>query len=1057
MFLLLAITFLARSVLTQDAEFDTYVGVEFDEASGETGPSREYRFNLGLHGGEIRFSGESYMFDDAFTQFLVFYKPKFEEYEEALNRLAIACQRHQHSVRMPSASENVTQERLEALNHTAQVVESYSSMFYKRCTDYSAVIKETIRLRVRDCFEQILPQASEEIEEVIRATANIKEPIDLQSMGNVSDLAEQIELSKGYSPFGGSDRPRAEGLGGTLIDTPAPDTTVNKTSESNEPKPGTNRTGSATSTNTPETATRSTTTKRPTVRTTKRVVPGSTKRTQAPGTFGGVEGDINLGLIEQEPKSLSRAKRQFDIVTMGVALTALAASTAGVIMAGVALKRISDLQTQMNELWDRKVRTDKESVFILKTMFGITDINGESARRVTRKVGEIIDLQQMLGDELEKAALAINHISLDNAMSHSVIFNMIKEVELTQRAATLLASVTGRLRNFELALGSLKNGFLPSQLINFNKLKAVLMELEANLPPGLQLGIPISDIQRYYTTRLTKFTLHRDKILVGLVVPLSRGAPAQKDKIFSLHLHPFPTPPEWLAKLPNVDRTNTSLALIKLEPVPSLWMFRNGHFVGHAERQRLNCLEVGDQLSCISFGSHIAESRGTCTAALTEARWKDATMLCRFKSVLDTYRPIPMINGSYVVHRSSFIRYVEDCGGNETDRIIYKFGAMADVPSGCTLRVLGQVYPGPSSKELNKTYEYRIVGRRDSRVPSGGRPSVGINMNLTMYEFSKLPGVQNIEMAETAQQYEARAKVVKRSIERLEHYIEEDEKFKEDIRRKREIDRRVGKNGMRWILTMDEYFFKTLMIIGSVYLIRGFIVLFVTEGVTFLLPHAEGLTSDLGNETFGDSTNTTLNILKEVKNTFTEVTGVISDTGFFFVELTFEQWFALARLTIVITCVVIIILKRSLLNNEVETIKGNVLTIYKPRFSVMVSFTCRRTGLLHNREQLVVLSIPIKTPDMKGLVRCELLRNVFHVRVWKRLQVLDFTEPIEVMGRNEKGEALFIVRLNLTYPCKNIIWDAEYVPAALHQEFLGVATLNVVALRDSPGVKESST
>ena len=59
---------------------------------------------------------------------------------------------------------------------------------------------------------------------------------------------------------------------------------------------------------------------------------------------------------------------------------------------------------------------------------------------------------------------------------------MIKEVEITQRSHYVYSEMTQKLKSLELGLGSLKVGYLPTQFVNYNKLKRILTELQRNIP-----------------------------------------------------------------------------------------------------------------------------------------------------------------------------------------------------------------------------------------------------------------------------------------------------------------------------------------------------------------------------------------------------------------------------------------------------------------------------------------------------------------------------------------------------------------------------------------------
>lgn len=409
-----------------------------------------------------------------------------------------------------------------------------------------------------------------------------------------------------------------------------------------------------------------------------------------------------------------------------------------------------------------------------ESLMGITELNANNSKSVLSSLIQTQALQDLIGFELERSSKMLLNISLESVLGNTVIMNMIKELDLSQKAQIILTDVTHRLRTHELALNQLKAGYLPSQYISYQRLKDILIKVERAIPPDMVIGIPRSQIQRYYTSRLTSFQLLEDEIVIHMMIPLSRNFPATQQKMFLAINHPIPVPEDWLREYP--ARKGFIGPKIKLKFDQKLWIYDSGTFIGEAERLRLNCHEIGDQLSCMSFGTSFT-SKNTCSRTLIQGKWKDVKSDCEFMATESTYHPIPIHNGTYMIHRSRWINYTQNCAGFEPqERHLTQMCQTAIIPMGCSLQVNDRQYTGATYDE-NVTIVYDIPGKIQYLDQTFKQIQFERNLLLNDFSYNRSAKIQMMATVQDIRRNEEEISrnrdKVKRSIGAMQDIIKE--------------------------------------------------------------------------------------------------------------------------------------------------------------------------------------------------------------------------------------------------------------------------------------------
>ena len=1013
--------------------------VRIDEISKNwddlSGPDKEWKTMAAIYGLELKPVGLTYEFHTVFSQLLEFTRPKLSDYQPFLDSLGMKCQEFEQTFKVP---ENATEQLIKLYNQTNLALEEYNKLFLDRCQNFVDAVRNVTTERVRLAFEESHDQALSEVDALIqRALSYAEKQIKLPDMNFLASRKE-IQLREYFTGNISSDpsffepivqevRDRLYSSNSVLSDRyeiPSTSSTTTSTLSPSSTKP--TKTTQRPTTTQRTTTTQSTTTTQATT-TQSSTTPSSTTQRVTSSTPTSTARSFSEPIVSGNMQSrgtggLGRRKRQFDVVSFSVA--AGAAVTAGLAMAasGTALYQISNLQSKVDELFAMRVNSDEHSIYVAKNFLGITSINKEHAGRVVSGVSQVVVIQDILGKEIEKASMFVSKFSLENKLANTVLSNLIHELELTSRVQFVVNDLKIQMANYQMAMLSLRSGHLSPQLISYQKLKEVLRGLEQSLPKDLFLAIPYSEIDRYYSMKLTKFFSVEDKIMVHLLVPLSRTEVTKPDKLFEVIRHPIPVVHKWktidqVARLPG--------AKMLLDNRPGYWVFRGTEMLGIADNSRLNCRAIGNERECFSFDLHPQEGHTACTRAFVDGSFDHVLTHCMFVPVQSPYLPIPVGNGSVMAHYFKGITYREKCGERMRTLMDTQYAQLFNIPVGCSLLVNEETVPVWTPGET-ESYSTIIPG---VLPPVGQRPQIE-EIKVEGIELFIYNRTEHIHLALDTEEIDRRTKNIKRSIRSLQdNLVQKIKKY------------RFSFTGNRFMTlkTLDNFIFDFLVLLMAIVLIRRMKLPFF---YMFLAPKLVIIPCPV--ETFEmNETTTPIPSTTEALDVITEQPPSEEKTSFFVTEYEAEDYMALLRLSILLLAACALLTRRYFFVTEISTLRGALQFPNSYRFHITLYFKVAHHGILKFSDQLCMIVIPVAVPIPPTTIMCVLTRNLAMFSVNHRTGHFSLTEPLIVRGIDNTGAWSFSSRQRIQFSLSSVTWLGGPDPVGFHKTFYGKAYISV--------------
>lgn len=342
-----------------------------------------------------------------------------------------------------------------------------------------------------------------------------------------------------------------------------------------------------------------------------------------------------------------------------------------------------------------------------RDMLGILDLTAGTLNKSRHSINEMQEIQHMFAVQLNNSAIILNKMTTGNALSHQVILGLIQSVMQVQRLENLITQLKHKIRDVETAIIQLKSGYLPSTLVSYKKLERGLREVQKTLPPGLVLGIPLSDIEMYYTMPLSSFKQLENRLLIRTVIPLSEIY--DKDPLFLVRpvYHPFPPPPRWTPKF------NASRGFVQLVEKDALWAFKGRRLEWVVESKYLTCEARGDWRICYTFMPKFQTARTPCVERLVREQFAQIAKYCKLEfSPEKIYKPIPVSHHEYIIHRHDSIRYFQACTNDTGMHSIEMNKAAMRVRLGfnCSFLCNGKDYFLPGPKHLDSVNTVLLSG-----------------------------------------------------------------------------------------------------------------------------------------------------------------------------------------------------------------------------------------------------------------------------------------------------------------------------------------------------------
>ena len=989
--------------------------IDFDVSRGENGPSTSWQASVAGLGLELVPAGETYPYHAVFKHLVVLKKPDIKDYEPMLETIKIRCQQFNLNIKEPSANQTEKQKRI--YNETVSAYQTYNRLFYRRCNKFERVVRGAFTRDLNRAFSELMPVNRGELDDLIENALHLSQPMLVPdaSLDEQRQILEHFELasklSKELSPLN-AEMTTVENEQGNVATTSTEvpvEPTTQFPSESATP---------FTSAPLPTSATI-------TVPVSPSPVDGVSKVT---------ENEIFSDFLSD------RKKRQTDPVSLITAITSLLIASSAQASAGVALARQETIMQQVEELISAKLRTDRDTVVAAEELLGISELNSNDTQTAMLSLTQTQGIQDVLGKEIEHISFALARLNKKTEVSVAVLSNLIQQLDLSTRVQFILYNMRQRLSNYELAMNALRAGYLPTQFVDYNRLKDILLQIEASLPVSLYLGIDYSDIDKFYTQRLAKFTVHNDRVILRLMVPLSRTPALKPDQLFLANTLPVPLPDKWRKKY-NVHPDAIS-PKIQLNLKSAYWVFREGKLIGVTSKNKMICEEAANEMICMSFNIQPNNGKSRCIQSFMDGDVNRASNLCDFTIVDAVYAPVPISNGSYVCHRSRFIEFQEVCSSGTRRLTVNSYAALFNIPKNCMLKIGDQDYPSFFNESLvmNHTFDYSIEGRDIISISPIAHIQTYEYPDLKPFEYNRSERVLFTHNTELINQKVMR---VRRAVQSMQGTINQMEDSLKLAKRPQKINFKAA----------DTFIFDILVLVLVITGIRRlrFPALFgLCIPHVIILNPADAIEIPSVNGVI-DAINSTLSLHVNGKEDMESknITAVLPAEGQ--LEYTFdlsrydaEDILALCRLMIVVAAVVCSILQRSLFVTVISTLKGIVISEDNDhRFFLLLSFKRPYHCCWRFYDQLVVVTIPLVTTIPRETVRVEIARSRFTCTIKKKTGFLSVPEEFEIRGYTVNNCETFKTKLKLRIPLNTIAWAMNEKPKGINQTFAGRATIEV--------------
>lgn len=351
-------------------------------------------------------------------------------------------------------------------------------------------------------------------------------------------------------------------------------------------------------------------------------------------------------------------------------------------------KKFYQLERQLTRLMRMNEEQDRESVGLRDDLIGYTNYT----HRRTRETSNVFArLQTEYMEEINKQALLINRLSQGDLVSTQILFAMISEADYMRRTSEILNELKQKVQAYELAISQMQEGYLPSNLVSYKKLRSILDSVVKVLPAEYSPYFGKESIARYYSIPLVNFIVRAGHIFIRLAIPListtdPRHAP--EVDLYRPSFLSFPKPINW--------RSTGDFEFVRLKDMKNqIWTFHGNQFHALSNKKYFNCLQRADQAICLSFYEKPYEQPDICISTVIGGEHRDRIAKnCQFTyAPIEDYMPVELDTGRYYIHRTENITYFEDCLGNQKRlRLNHSYdGFSVTIPPGCSLRFKNKI------------------------------------------------------------------------------------------------------------------------------------------------------------------------------------------------------------------------------------------------------------------------------------------------------------------------------------------------------------------------------
>lgn len=943
----------------------------------ENSPTEDQLRNVQKHlaraGVQIKPFGTGLLFSGSWKQIITFALPSFDEYTKILNDMKLDCRLYEKD-RYKYYDTNTTRGTM-------------ADMFYftlsRRCLVFQEQTKRKTFNAIKDAFQNSLPQPDRyqltDISAMKRVEFTEQDIKDVVAEENTKSTLLSVSLREEF------------GLGDTLPTAlPFSSHSDNYFQEKATPTVAsllysTTSTSGYASLSTP----------------TKMSTPGTTitnnysqnnLKTSTP-----LPEESNLE--EHEESSLTRSnspittsggrKRRHWIAKVGKGILYLAGAI-GLVGTGFEVSNTMNRDT-INKLTEAAekfangiAQMQNDTITFKNDMAGLTYKNQMTSQLLR-------NITASLGNEIDRQALLLKKLSKGDLVTNQIIYSLASELDFMSRLNEFVSDLRHRIRTYENAISQLQNGFLPSTLLSYAQLRAILKDVKDSLREDLSLVFETHEVEAYYSLPLSTFVVEEGMLMVRLDIPV-KSRQLVNDKLFLFRHQTVP--------IPNFAPTTDGITVVMKSLPEGLLAFKGDEYLGLTHRKHFHCLPRGEQAICLTFFSNIWVNDTECLVSLISQPFSVASKKCVYRITQKDYQPIELETGVYYIHGTSQFTYIEECENRHRSLKTEKGkGYTVSIPPGCVLKMNGMRAYGGRNKQM-KQYEIKIGNPfLPERLDFNSSIRMTLDEDLSVFYSG---GYNPFSSESNFDEFDADVETM------LSRWRRENEQARSQVLEMQHTaqilnDLRENKTwGWRIIQAIEEFIIHVIVILLFIGVVRE-------ASWTFLGPPLVNVVIDRAHATS----------VPDFKSWINDWTPDFWAPSF---GESVDNYLTLLRITIVCVAFLLIFVRAYACKVVVSHHEAVVQTTTLYRFWIELSFVTTKSGLLKTHKRVVYIRTPLRLTIPDGTISCVLLREKC---VWfsrSRYDHLSLSTPLEIRGIQADGTFNFVAEESVLIEWPSLEW-----------------------------------
>ena len=707
--------------------------------------------------------------------------------------------------------------------------------------------------------------------------------------------------------------------------------------------------------------------------------------------------DTRITNSSQVNVSLSRAKKAVPVLGALAAVLVASLFTTGIGVGmgmsrqrNVDAEKFQDLEAKLERLLEMNLQNEEESVGLREDLIGFTNYTYSVTKERMRRNSQF---HSVFEKEMNIQATLLNHLSRGDLVSNQIFFSLASEADFMRRLNAIMDDLKMKISTYELGISQMQAGYLPSTIVSYKRMRALLDMISRSLPAEYSLYFEKENVGRYYSIPLVNFLVRQGIVYLRLAIPLTVTTSERHVSEVSLYrpvFLPFPRPLNW--------KVEENVEFVRFKEISNqIWAFHNNHFFALSNKKYFNCLPRGDQSLCVSFYEKPYERPDLCLSSLIGKDRDTIGRNCHFTFAnKDDYMPVELDTGRYYIHTADNVTFYEDCLGNQKKLELEAKhdGFSIDIPPGCLLRVLNVIRAGG----------LRQIRRIDMSLGNPFVPNrVDFNVSLRVKPESLSVNQLNRSLLVDTMRTDG-DQVIHAMISRMR-------RDSEQIRIRMEETRNMTKEShyySAWdaILSLEDIIFDTVVIFLLFKFARH------TQYVAFFSP--------------------TVLVISKVEGFDLGLHDIIQAQSIFEWNLSsiILHYLSLFKIILFILAVFLILFRNYFYRIHVSTFYGEVKTILRPRFWVEIALTVVDESWKTSYNKIMIIRVPVngKKEVLENTMSCLVMNETCFFITRKRYNHLILSEEIELRGITNDGYYYWESFAFPTVEWKDIHWQNEFKP-----------------------------